>query len=147
MEYFLEKNPIPIIQKELELLQAHKDEAGMFGDDVMLSPDWRRYANLSEVGAACLITAKDDEGIIRGYTVNFLHRHIHYDLMIAVNDIIYLQKGYRGHAIHLLKRTERLMKNAGAEVFSICVKPHIDFRPVLEKLGYNLLEYVYFRRL
>lgn len=147
MDYFLEKNPIPIIQKEFKMLQAHMDEAGMFGDDIPLNPDWRRYANLHEAGAACLITAKDREGIIRGYTVNFLHRHIHYDFIIAVNDVIYLQKGYRGHAIQLLKRTERLMKNAGATVFSISVKPHIDFGPVLKKLGYNLLEYQYFRRL
>lgn len=146
MQFFYESEPVRVLQEQAEyLFKDHKEEVCLFGD-VALKPAWERYKNLEKLGQLAFISARKNNKIV-GYTVNIVTRHLHYDFIMAVNDAIYLQKPYRGYGIRLLKATERLLKNVGAEFFSISVKPHVDYRPVLEKLGYNLLEYEYFRRL
>lgn len=145
MEYVIEANPVQVIRDHIHLLSDHKDEVCVF-PDVTLDPDWVRYETLEKLGVLAVITARRN-GKVVGYSVNMILRHLHYDFKFALNDIIYMIPPLRGHAIGLLKSTERMLKNEGVDIFSLSVKPHIDYRPVLKRLGYSLLEYQYFRRL
>jgi hypothetical protein len=145
MDYQVEHYPVTVFKELNDLLQDHKDEVCVF-PGVQLIPDWDTYAKLSDSGNLCVVTAKED-GVIVGYTINVISRHLHYPFLMAVNDIIYFKPEYRGHGLTLIRRTQQEVKLKGARFFSISVKPHIDFRPVLERMGYELLEYQYFRRL
>ena len=130
-----------------ELLQIHKDEVNRFGDDIELDPDWKRYHILAELGILHIVTARDDLDETVGYCCTILTRHLHYDFKIAVNDIIFLTKPYRGYAIKLLRFVEDCLKRKGVNIHSIAIKPHLDFSPVVKRMGYELLEYQYFRRI
>ena len=145
MEFRIEMAPVPLFKTLMALLNDHKDELCLFPGAV-LQPDWRVYEQLSDMGKLVVITLRKDGEII-GYTINVLQRHMHYPFLYAVNDILYIKPGLRGHGIRLIKFTEKTLKEKGASFFTFSIKPHVDFRQVAEKLGYNLLEYQYFRRL
>ncbi len=147
MKVYLEKDPIPVMKELISVLQKHKEEACLFGEDVDLDPNWDKYENLWKSGKGFLATARKNNNEIIGYAVNLIDRHLHYNFKYAVNDIIYMHPKYRGHVMAFIKHMERHMKRIGIDFFIISIKPHIDFRPVMKKLNYNLLEYLYFRRL
>ena len=145
IEFRIESDPVHLF-KDLEyLLEMHKDELCLFPDAV-LSPDWDVYTQLHHTGKLIVITLRRNDKIV-GYTVNFISRHTHYDFIYGVNDILYILPEYRGYGIKLIKVTERALKDKGVEFFSLSIKPHVDFRRVIEKLGYSLLEFQYFRRI
>lgn len=145
MEYIIESDPVRVIREQIHLLTDHKDEVCVF-PDVILDPDWDKYDALDKLEMLAVITARRN-GKVVGYSVNILMRHLHYDFKYAINDIIYMIPPLRGHAMGLLRATERMLTDIEVKFFSLSVKPHIDYRPVLERLGYKLLEYQYFRRL
>ena len=145
IQFVHELNPVPLFEKLDVMLQDHKEELCLF-PDAKLDPDWNAYKKLHEAKTLKVITARRNDEIV-GYTVNFISRHFHYNFLYGVNDIIYMHPDYRGYGIQLIKTTERLLKDIGVEFFSLSIKPHVDFRRVVEKLGYSLLEFQYFRRL
>lgn len=145
IQFVYETNPVPLFRKLNVILQEHKEELCLY-PGAELNPDWNAYRKLFEKGVLAVVTARRNNEIV-GYTVNFISRHLHYSFLYGVNDIIYMHPEYRGYGIKLIKTTERLLKDKGVEFFSMSIKPHVDFRRVLEKLGYHLLEYQYFRRL
>lgn len=145
IKYVLEKNPVPLMQDNIHLLMAQKDELNRYGD-WDLDPDWTRYQELVDSEVVHVVVAWKED-IIVGYTVNLIFRHLHYNFTMGYNDIIYLIPKYRGHGLRLIRETEKYMKILGVEVFNISVKPHVDFSKVLERLGYKLIEYEYARRL
>jgi len=136
-----------VIPEVLDLLQAHKEEVGLFGDDIPLSPAWDRYMELAKLGALQWVSARNDDGELVGYSSDILTRHLHYDFLIGINDIIYLKPGYRGYGIKLIRYVENLLLNKGAKFYTLSIKPHVDFSPVVKRLKYSLLESQYFRRL
>lgn len=146
IKYCFEDDPVNLMKKHLPMLESHREEVSRFGDDIPLDPDWDRYYQLFESDSLCMIGMHQGDKLI-GYTVNLMFRHLHYNFKMGYTDLIYIKPGYRGHALRLIKNTERLLKTLGVDIYNITVKPHVDFRKVLEKLGYTFLEYNYIRRL
>ena len=145
INFQIELDPVPVFKELDGILQKHKEELCLFPDTV-LAPDWNVYRKLSRIGKLIVITARQENEIV-GYTINIIQRHMHYPFLYGVNDILYMEPELRGHGIRLIKFTEKTLKEKGVSFFSLSIKPHVDFRKVVEKLGYNLLEYQYFRRL
>lgn len=145
ISYCLDINGYKFLKRNIPLLTTHTEETCMFEGE-QINPDWPVYKALDEANALKVVGVWDDQEVV-GYSINTIVRHPHYDFQYAVNDAIYLKKEHRGRAIKLIKHTETIMRDCGAKYFSISVKPHIDFRPVLERFGYKPLEYTYFRRL
>lgn len=141
------KYPPDVFDEISTLLQAHKDELCTFGEDVILDPDWVNYKRLADAGILQVVFARNEDRELVGYTVNIMIRHLHYNFIIAVNDILYFKPEYRGHGIRLIKFTERCLKARGVNIYSLSIKPHLDFSPVVERFGYQLLESNYWRRL
>ena len=136
---------IEVFPELMEMLQDHADEVTGFPGE-RLDPDWGRYQNLVDLDIGVVVLAMDGDKIV-GYTVNILTRHLHYNFIVSFNDVIYLKPGYRGHAIKLLRATEKALKMKGAKYFTLPVKPHLDYGPLLKRFKYELFEYTYKRRL
>jgi len=142
----IENDPIYLFKTQLlPMLVDHFQEVSHFKETV-LDPKWDVYQVMHDNGGLLVITANYYDRIV-GYTSNFLHSHIHYPVKIALNDIIYLLKDYRGHGQKLISFTEKELKKRKVEYFIINIKPEIDFSPVLKRKGYFLAEYSYMRRL
>lgn len=146
IEYKVEKDPIHVMKDNIHLLLAHKEEISRYGKEWDLDPYWKRYEAMVQNGTANMISARKNGEII-GYTVNLIFRHLHYNFIMGYNDLIYMLPEYRGYGIRLIRETEKYMKLLGVDIFNISVKPHVDFRKVLEKFNYKFIEYEYARRL
>lgn len=135
-----------IINEIQDLLELHKEELCMFGEDIELSPSWSKYKELDEIGILNIITMRKDDQLI-GYYISIIFRHLHYNFTISCNDILYIVKQYRGHAVAFFRFIQKYLKSKGVKVMSFSIKPILDFRNVAEYLGFELLEYTYFKRL
>ena len=118
-----------------------------FGDDIFLSPNWIMYEKLTQLGRFHAVTARKEDKTIVGYCSTIIARHLHYDFTMGVNDIIYLEPEYRGYGMKLIRFVDECLKRKGVKFVTIAIKPHLDFSPVVKRLGYELLESQYFRRI
>ena len=124
------------IKSELmELLLAHKEEVSLFGADIPLDPDWDTYQILEDRGVLSLFTARIDSRII-GYYAAFITRHLHYNIKIATNDVLYMVPNYRGKALKFFRIVETCLKTEGVQYITFNMKPHVDFSKFAEYMGF-----------
>lgn len=144
----IESNPLDEFKKLYKLFDVQREELGMFGDDIPLKINWEGYRILQEFGKLFAFVVESESEVV-GYALFAITRHMHYDVMLGVNDVFYLAEGYRkGRAgIRLIKCAENELRLRGVSIVVWSVKPRKDYSAVLKYLKYNLLEYNYFRRL
>lgn len=150
MLFQLEALSPAFIEEVLPLLAAHKEEVAHY-KDIELSPDWERYAKLSEAGALRIFTIRDCDSLV-GYSWFFVSPNIHYkNSLQAHQDIIYLRKDYRGKGRgrdFILWCDEMLCAEGVEAVYQhVKAKPELDFSPLLEGIGYELVDKIWARRL
>ncbi len=85
-----------------------------------------------------------------GYQVFFLKANAHYKSSLqAVQDILFLderiRKGFTGY--RFIRYCDEKLKDEGVQVVYQHVKSKHDFGRVLERLGYELQDLIYSRRL
>lgn len=135
----LQTEPLANIQTELHnLLVQHYNELTLNKQYVKLKPIWARYLSLEAEGKFIMITARID-GELVGYSGFFLDQHIHYeDLRVAANDVLFLRKDLRQGitGIRLIKYSEGIMRDLGANKITWHVKYSNDIRPILHRMGY-----------
>ena len=127
------------------LLLRHWEEVALNKDVVRLDPDWDAYAKVEALGMLCVTTARHDGKLI-GYVSDVLSPNLHYrSLKTAANDLFWLAPEHRkgGLGLRLLLASEGFAREMGANQFVKRVKLHLDFGPVLERLGYVPIERVY----
>lgn len=123
----------------IALLDDHYNELTLNKDKVKLNPNWPEYDRREKANKFTLLTARDESGILIGYSAWFIDYHIHYaDLKVAMNDVIYLKKEYRVGmtGIKLIKYSEERMKELGVHKIAWHIKHSNDFRPILHRMGY-----------
>lgn len=149
MIYIDEKDPYPIFRELAPMLQEHMDEINKVYHVDKIEPSWQVYKRLFEMGRLVCVTARleHDEKEIVGYTTTIVTKHLHYNILVGHNDIIFLKPEFRGHGRDLVKFTMKALKNRNIEYFSLAMKPHLDFSPMLKRMGYELFETHYIRRL
>jgi len=134
------------VQEEAkELIKLHWEEIAVNKDFIYLNPCWESYAHLEEQEKLKIFTARSDGSLV-GYFVVIVNPHLHYkDHLFASNDVLYLHKDYRKGltGVKLLKFGEACLKADGVSVLTINTKVHQSFDPLLERLGYNLIERSY----
>lgn len=132
----------PVLQcreEMLSLLDEHYEELTLNKEIVKLNPNWPEYDRREKAGKFIYITARDG-GVLIGYSAWFIDYHIHYaDLKVAMNDVIFLKKKYRQGmtGIKLIKYSEATMKESSVNKIMWHIKESNDFRPILERMGYN----------
>lgn len=127
------------------LLENHWKEIALNKDKIKLNPDWDAYLELESKGILKVFTARDS-GTLVGYFVVFVHRHIHYkDHLFANNDVLFLSEEYRKGftGIRLIKFAEGCLKADGVSVLNISTSVYKPFDPIMDRLGFNLIERLY----
>lgn len=132
-----------VIQEGFNLIKEHWEEIAFYKEEVPLAPDYDKYRQLEESGQLFVVTARDDNDSLVGYSVYIIQQGLHYvSTKFAINDLVFISKEHRkGTAgIRLIKYAEQQLKKEGVEVIVMRVKDNKDFSKMLSFLGYDEME-------
>lgn len=150
MLYKRENASIDLFSEMLPLLESHYHEIAHY-KDIKLAPNFEKYEAMDRVGLLRIFTARDDvSGEMIGYCCFFFANNLHYkDSLQAVQDVVFLEKSKRGAGAgkEFIDWCDSELKNEGAQVVYHHVKNKHNFGPMLETLGYELVDLIYARRL
>lgn len=133
----------------MPLLRRHWEEIAHY-QDIVLEPDVQRYCALEESGILRCYTARLDDGELVGYSIFVVNSNMHYSSSRqAVQDVLYLAPEYRGarDGAGLLAFCDEQLKAEAVQAVYHHVKVKQDFSPLLKRMGYELIDYVYGKRL
>lgn len=117
--------------------------------DITLAPDIALYEALSDAGMLRVYTARVDAQLV-GYAAYVVRPHIHYrDSLQAQQDVLFVLPEHRRGllGVKLIRYADEQLTALGVQKVYQHVKVAHDFGPVLERLGYTLIERIYARRL
>lgn len=130
------------------LIKDHWEEIAHY-KDIPLDPDYDVYLQIEKSKMMRLYTIRLCS-ILVGYALFFIKANPHYkSSMQAVQDVLYLRPRYRrgGIGYRFIKWCDKQLAADGCQVVMHHVKAAHDFGPLLNRLGYELTDYVYARRL
>jgi len=142
---YQEESAADCLEEIKSLIILHWEEIALYKDKIKLDPDFDKYLLLDSMDMLHILTARDD-GVLIGYFISFIQPNMHYkDKMFATNDILFIEKSYRKGTVgyKLFKHAEKSLKELGVDVIVIRSKVNTDFKPLMDKLGYERIEYVY----
>lgn len=143
------REPIASVFEQIQpLLREHWREIAAF-PDIPLDPDFQQYRLAESQGQLRIFTVRAGERLV-GYAIYFLAPALHYcRTLIAKQDILYLAPDHRRGLTgwKLLKYADERLKGDGVQCVFHHVKAAHNFSPVLERMGYELTELTYSRRL
>ena len=144
----LEKITPELIQEFSRLIQLHFNEIAHY-PDIPLDPDFNRYSALDHSGVLRVFTIRE-EGKLLGYSIFVVGPNLHYkSSKQAVQDILYLDPEKRGRLVgyQFIKWCDEQLKVEEVQVVYHHIKANYDFGPMLERIGYELIDKIYGRRL
>lgn len=135
------------LEESKPLLQKHWQEVAHY-KDIELNPNYQAYHQMEKAGMLRVYTARDDQNKMIGYAVYILNQALHYkQILVAKQDIIFIDPDRRGVGLFLLKHCDEELKKIGVQVVVQHVKAAHDFGPALVKMGYELQDLMYSKRL
>lgn len=146
--YYQREAPGRAVEEALPLFEKHYQEIAKY-HDIPLAPDFAAYAALEAQGNLRVYSARNAGDLI-GYVVFFVRPHLHYSgTLFAAQDVLFLLPEYRKGmtGLRLIKFADERLKAEGVQVVTQHVKDHMDFGPILERMGYERVETTYMRRL
>ena len=135
------------IEQAWGLIEANREELTTNKDLLVLNPNVDTYCLLEDKGALLSLGAFDGDEIV-GYSVNIMAHNLHYsDLMMCQSDVLYVREDKRqGPAgLKLMRETERLAKERGAQMMLWHAKPDTNLDQILPRMGYRVQDVVYTR--
>lgn len=134
------------LKEALPMMVDNNNEVNLFGEP--LSLDFETYLASEEAGGLKSYTVRTEENKLVGYCLFFISNHTHHKgMMVAHQDVIYVDPIYRTCGIRLLRYTESELKTQGVNLI-IQAAPKISrLGKVLERLKYEEMETLYIRRL
>lgn len=137
-----------VIAEMMPLLERHFEEISA-NQDIPLEVDRDGYQKLQDLGTLRIFTARK-QGQLIGYSVYFIHHNLHYKSSLqAVQDVLFIDKEHRKGTVggHLIKWCDNQLRSEGVQVVYHHVKAAHNFGPLLERIGYKLVDLIYARRL
>lgn len=137
-----------ILDEAFSLNHAHWKEIAHY-QDIILNPDRETYLKLETLGLLRLFTSRIEEKLV-GYAVFFVKANIHYKDSIQANqDILYLDPSLRKamNGYRFIQFCDEQLKAEGIQVVYQHIKAAHNFGPMLERIGYELVDHIYARRL
>lgn len=135
-----------VIEEIKPLIRKHFAEIALF-QDIPLDPNYEAYALVEKVGALRIFTARSDEGELQGYAFFFVRQHIHSKNSIqATQDLLFIDPNHRGAGLKFIRFCEGELKQEGVDVIYQTVTTRCNFELMLVRLGYELTEKIYTRR-
>lgn len=126
------------------LFRLHWNEMVEF-QDMPFEPDLEFYCNSPSVR---LFTARTNGDVI-GYAIFFVSRNTHSKRVLnAAQDALYLLPEYRGsgNGRSFVEFCNEQLFGEGCQVVWVATKPRNSFAPMLEGLGFRMVETVYAKR-
>ncbi len=134
-------------EEAMPLLRLHYKEIAHY-QDIPLDPDEDAYLDAEKRGAIRCFVARDQFGLLMGYAVFFVRYNIHYKTSLqAIQDVIYVDPNKRGIGARFIPWCDAKLKEEGVQVVYHHVKDEHNFGPLLERIGYKLIDHIYGRRL
>ena len=133
-----------VIEELLPLLRKHYEEVAWNKSRIPLDPDYERYRQIESSGSLRIYVVREDGAII-GYAVFLVSRHLHYNIKLAVNDIVYVDPTRRGVMVgqKLLRDfAESELKREGVQVISLHIKLNHDWSKLAELWGYAKVDMI-----
>lgn len=132
----------------MHLLTQHWEESARNKQLMILDPDYEKYDKLEEMGVLISLAAYSD-GLLVGYSVNFLQPHMHYSkLMCGYNDLLYVDDSHRSSiGLKLIRETQKVLKERGAKLMLWHAKVNTKLSAILPRLGCNVQEIIYSQEL
>lgn len=128
------------------LVEQHYQEIARY-KDIPLNPDEKNYLAIEESGMLRVFTVRIDGAMI-GYAVYFIKNNMHYqDSKQALQDVLFIQKDKRGQGREFIAWCDEQLKSEGVDVVYHHVKAKHNFGPMLERMGYELIDLIYGKRL
>lgn len=135
------------IWKEIyPLFEKHWDEISHF-KDIPLEPDYDLYVKMDGLGMVRVYTAREN-GVLIGYSVYLIRPNLHYKSSLQANqDVIYIRPERRGFGSKFIAWCDEKLREEKVQIVTHHVKEAHDFSPVLKRMGYELVDKLYCRRL
>ena len=130
------------------LMRAHFEEVGHY-QDLLIDPDFDRYRQIERDGKLRIHTVRMGYDLV-GYGIYIVATNIHYrTVLYGQQATLYMspwvRKGWTG--LRFLRWSEERLREDGCVVVSQHVKSRHDFGAVLVRLGYELQDSIYTKRL
>jgi GNAT superfamily N-acetyltransferase len=145
----------------LPLLHEHKEEISHY-PDIALDPDIEAYNQIEAKGGLRCYTARLNGELI-GYSINFIRHNLHYQGSYqAVQDVLFVMQAHRHGrvGVALIRYKEQQLQAEQAQVTYEHTKANVQIREALaalvhrtdvgalmEKMGYELIDLIYGKRL
>lgn len=147
MNYQREKATQELCDELIPLLVDHYQEIAHY-PDIALDPDFEMYVKMEEIGFLRVYTARDSKGALFGYALYFVRYNLHYKASLqAHQDIIYIHPKHRGTGAKLIVWADNDLRREGVQAVYHHVKAAHNFGPLLERMGYALIDLIYAKRL
>lgn len=144
---FSEESLSSSLEEAKPLLQKHWEEISYY-KDITLNPDYDAYSKLESMGCLKVFIARDTDHKMAGYAVFMIRNHLHYkQSLMAVQDIVFMDPERRGMGLLFIKWCDNRLRDIGIQVVSHHIKASHNFGPAMEKLGYELQDLIYTKRL
>lgn len=117
--------------------------------DIPLEPDTIHYDTAQKIGILRVYTVREN-GRLSGYSVFTVGKNPHYASSTqAKQDILFLSSNLRGgmNGFKFISWCDEQLKKEGVQAVYHHVKKDHNFGPVLERMGYELVDLIYGRRL
>jgi GNAT superfamily N-acetyltransferase len=114
-----------------------------------LDMDWPTYIEMERNGNVVVVGAYDNERLV-GFVMYVVAPNLHHrTLKCAACDIIGVRPEYRNQHIarHLMAVAEKRMRDAGVHYISHQFRTDYETEPLFGKLGYDLIEQCYRKRI
>jgi len=128
------------------LIEKHNLEVAHY-QDIPLNIDKNTYEKLEETGIVRCFIARQDGKII-GYSIFTINQNIHYKTSKqALQNAIFIDPKKRGFGMKFIKWCDDELRKDDVQVVYHCVTARHDFGSGLKRLGYELVDFVYGKRL
>lgn len=131
-----------------DLFRGHYEEIAFY-KDIELDPDEGVYVKAAAQGMLRIYTVRD-AGALVGYVMFLVRPNPHYKASLtAAQDVLYLKPEYRRGltGVRLLRMAEQRLAAEGVQVVYHHVKRTNRVGELLGRLGYDLVDQVYAKRL
>lgn len=144
---FMEESLSDVQEEVSDLLHAHWKEVAHY-QDIPLDVDWDAYHAADAIGTLRIYTVRTHDGLLVGYSVYFVRANPHYKGSIqAVQDVLFIHPDRRGRGVRFIMWCDEQLRDLGVQAVYHHVKKDHNFGPMLNRIGYELVDLIYARRL
>jgi len=129
-----------------ELAKLHYKEVAPY-DDIPLNIDWNRFAMMEKNGILVFYAMREDSKLI-GYAMFTVFYPIEYSESFQASlSNIFIHPEKRGRGTRFMTWCDNQLRNLGVQVVYHHVKAKNDYGVLLKRLGYDIMNIEYSKRL